>query len=537
VTPRDLGLWVPEWRNQQWEAIEQAVDAFCAGKRHVAYALQTGSGKSVIAVAVARLLAGAGEVNGRTVILTSTKGLQKQYEEDCGGLGIVNVSGKNSYECFEFGPHNCDESYALCGGTKGNMSCALHGYRKQYLAAIESELVVTNYDYWCRVPALAEGTGLLVMDEAHEADSTVCESMAVAVSDSGIRYLSPGAVLPWPKEQKDGWEYDFAERTLHIVKGIVEELKEVVSRGGMSAMATGAGHRLAMAQRLELGLGRVRKDKNWVSWGGVSAGGRWVKFEPVWAGVYAESVLFQNVPKVLWMSGTLKSKVLALNGVKRDGKEVEYKEWDRVFRWGKCPVIWVKGGAMKYNATKETVERVYGLADEMVETRAVKLDRPGLVQTVSYGRTEEYIAGSKWKDRIITHSSGEVGEAVEKYKEEVRKGRAVVLVSPSIGTGYDFKGALARWQFLMKVPFISTKDPLTEARCERDKGYAMHVTMTEFVQMCGRIDRSEDDWGETIVGDDNVGWFMRQNQGLAPVGFVVKGPVGKLPVAIREGGR
>lgn len=534
MTPRDLGLWVDNWRHQQWAAIEQAVEAFSAGKRFVSYALQVGSGKSLVGMAVARILQEAGEVKGRTVALTAFKGLQDQYLNDADSIGMVDIRGKVNYRCAEFGV-SCEDAWVMCGGRKENQTCAVDGYRAAYHQALGSKLVVTNYDYWCRVPTLAEGTDLLILDEAHDADSAVCDALKVGIGDITLRQIGGEKCrFDWPSPSP-GWEMDAVPHLLYVVRQVVEDLKQRVKLGG--GIVAGVGARLAQAQRLEAGLSGVRKDDNWIAWSGENVGGKWVRYEPIWAGRYAEGVLFQNVPRVLMMSGTMKPKVLGLLGVKKDGENVEYKEWGPVFKWSKCPVIWVKGGTIKYNAAKSEFANVCRLADEMVKTRAVERDRPGLIQTVSYDRTAEYVAGSKYKDVIITHGSGGTWEAVEKYKEEVRKGRVKVLVSPSVGTGYDFADGMARWQVLMKVPFISTQNPVTKARCERDKTYAMHLTMTELAQMCGRICRNEKDWGETIVLDNNIGWFMRSNGGLAPKGFQVAGPREGLPEAIPEGGR
>lgn len=540
MTPRDLGLWVDNWRNQQWAAIEQAVEAFTTGKRFVSYALQTGSGKSLVGMAVARILQEAGELNGRTVALTAFKGLQDQYLDDAKNIGMVDIRGKGNYRCKEFSV-SCEEAWPLCGGQRENITCGDidgEGYKSAYLQALGSKLVVTNYDYWCRVPTLAEGTELLIMDEAHDADAAVCDALKVSVGDLTFRHLGgEKCKFPWPgkADMKPGWEMEALPRLLYVVRDLVADLTQRVKLGG--GIVAGVGQKLAHAQRLEVGLSGVRKDNNWVAWSGENVGGRWVKYEPVWAGRYAEGVLFQNVPRVLMMSGTLKPKVLGLLGVKKDAENVEYKEWGPVFKWGRCPVIWVKGGTMKYNAPKSEFANVCRLTEEMVRTRAVEKDRPGLVQTVSYDRTNEYVGGSRYRELMITHGSGGAGEAVEKYKEEVRKGRVKVLVSPSVGTGYDFADGMARWQALMKVPFVSTQDPVMKARCENDKGYAMHLTMTELAQMCGRICRNEKDWGETIILDNNIGWFMRSNGGLAPKGFQVAGPREGLPGVIPEGGR
>ena len=259
MTPRDLGLWVDNWRHQQWAAIEQAVEAFSSGKRFVSYALQVGSGKSLVGAAVARILQEAGEVKGRTVVLTAFKGLQDQYLTDGASLGMADIRGKGNYTCKEYGV-SCEDAWVMCGGRKENQTCALDGYKAAYMQALGSKLVVTNYDYWCRVPTLAEGTDLLILDEAHDADSAVCDTLRVGIGDITFRQIGGEKCrFEWPSPSL-GWEMEALPRLLYVVRQVVEDLKQRVKLGG--GIIAGVGAKLAQAQRLEAGLSGVRKDDN-----------------------------------------------------------------------------------------------------------------------------------------------------------------------------------------------------------------------------------------------------------------------------------
>ena len=75
------------WRPHQPKAILRAIET---DKRFWAGVMPTGSGKSLTVIGAA-LLAG-----WRTLVLTSTKGLQSQYGESFESIGLVDVRGKNA---------------------------------------------------------------------------------------------------------------------------------------------------------------------------------------------------------------------------------------------------------------------------------------------------------------------------------------------------------------------------------------------------------------------------------------------------------
>jgi len=121
-------------QRQVIEAIIKAVEE--DDKKHVCLSAPTGSGKSVIAVAVANYLGGG-------YLLTSQKTLQKQYDDE---LSLPVLYGRNHYECnLNFGKR-CNQ----CIGHKQCKPLNKHGC--QYLYArnytlFESNISVLNYSY------------------------------------------------------------------------------------------------------------------------------------------------------------------------------------------------------------------------------------------------------------------------------------------------------------------------------------------------------------------------------------------------------
>ncbi len=92
MKPEDFGFpadHFPSYREAQVEAVHFTLSS---EKRVRAVVLPTGSGKSLYAMTIAKHF-------DRTAILTITKGLQAQYENDFLNSGLVSIRGRVNYPC------------------------------------------------------------------------------------------------------------------------------------------------------------------------------------------------------------------------------------------------------------------------------------------------------------------------------------------------------------------------------------------------------------------------------------------------------
>lgn len=547
MTPADLRLSVPSWLPGQYEAIEEITAHYSSGTRVVGAPKPTGSGKTGIAAGVSRLMHELGLFppgQDRTVILTETKGLQDQYVK-FPGLNPVDMRGKSNHRCrmIQQGSYTCEDAWLMCGGVpptpqNPTNNCAYREWKSRF----ESEEVgVTNYDWWTRAgrvntdpideggDGLKRGVGLLVCDEAHSADAVVCSALGVELTETKLAWLFEphhGNVdIGWELPKK-GEEFSWAADRLGELECNLDDLKARMKR--KSSMDVGKA--IAGTERLIDGLTRILATggDEWVvevsqpkdGLDGFTGG---VRMEPIWAGKYVESTLFRGVPYVLLLSATMQPrKTAALLGVKMD--DCAFLRGDAVFQRSRCPVWQIGSGvSLKYGVSDVVLDRAIAVADEFLGER-LKLGRKGIVHTVSYPRAAWFAKHTRLRMqgidglRIFTHDKHTTAKTIAEYK--AYQGPAL-LVSPSVSTGYDFPGDECRFQLVLKVPFVEAKNPIIKARCERDPKYAMYLTMIDLMQMCGRGMRSEDDWCETGILDKNVGWFMKQNRGLAPEWFRV----------------
>lgn len=484
-----------EWRAGQWDIVMDILSAM-QEKKYVLACIPTGGGKSYIAWAVSHILRDAGTVRGRTDIVTATKGLQRQYEDTFGKLGMAVVMGKNNYPCYNKKQLTCEEAWPFCGKDDDYPCC----YRDAVMDAVGSDHTVMNYHYRANAERVGESTGLLIADEAHEANEVICDSMAAGTNERELDMLK----IPWPKVE--GWE---------AAKYIRQAAMQAEAALANETSVEGARKRSA-AERLGRAFDRVQRD--WIVSYRDGRVGREISFDPVWAGVYTKSALVQGAERVLLMSATVRAKTRGLLGIKQE--DSEFLEYGPMFDKRRHPITWVKSVRLR-DGMADSGYKVWVYTIDNILRPRLRLGRKAVVHTFSYQRARIFMELSEFKDRAVTHrDAGGTARAVEEFT--ANGDGADILVSPSVYTGYDFKDDMARVNIIGKVPFISSAEPVVKARCDQDKEYAMYITAQNLAQAAGRIMRSGDDWGETFVVDDNIGWFAQRYGYLLPKGLEIR---------------
>jgi len=107
---------------------------------------------------------------------------------------------------------------------------------------------------------------------------------------------------------------------------------------------------------------------------------------------------------------------------------------------------------------------------------------------------------------MVLPTSQSTREDVLRFKRDI--GSRPILVSPAITTGFDFPGAECRFAIIGKIPFPDTRSELFKAREKDDPEYSAYLVGQTLDQMAGRGMRSESDWCETFIVDDNIRWYI-----------------------------
>jgi Rad3-related DNA helicase len=504
VSPVEFGLPAKftDWRKSQFDVVNWIVDN---PARFIMVCAPTGAGKSLMYMAAAHLS------GMRTVCLTSTKGLQDQLNQDFAEIS-TDIRGMQNYKCDlaeQFGfPHYTKVADAPCqSGAHCPKLSGGCGYFDQYRRAQQADIVVTNYQCWM-YDALKKGglktqkaVDMLVLDEAHDAVEELSSFLSTELERKECLALG----VTWPLsgysqgEWTDWGQYWSAQLDIRI-----EDLQERVRDGGGVGAGMSVLHEIrelkALGRKLDK-IGTMQDD--WVIEEVDRSGDsmKSVRFDPLWPRRYSEH-LFRGVQKVVMVSATVRPKTAELLGISEGN--LAFTEYKSSFPVENRPVIHVPTVRMNHKNEADDNVMAWWLRkmDLLIGARA---DRKGVVHTVSYKRARFLLDNSSHAHRMIVHGSDNRGEAIDRFK---RAGPGMVLVSPSVDTGYDFMGELAEYQIIGKLPFPDTRGAVMKARTQEDKEYGMYLTAQILQQMTGRVCRSETDRGETLVVDDNVAWFV-----------------------------
>ncbi len=540
LVPSDLGFdsnEFPEYRRNpatdeevQLEAMEFALTCM---KRFAAMCIPPGIGKSVMAMSLAKY------TGLRTVILTATKSLQEQYISCFQKYGLVDIRGRSNYQCVDYSHLNCKSGASLgCACVNGH-GCV---YETAQHKAKNADIITANYAYWMTVNDKASGlerneteaqwkgenpVELLILDEADIADGLLSGYLSTKIFERELKdYVKDCRVVG---ELMPEWKEISTNACVKIESEIGEEKLRLVKLGkhNITRKDTDKLHYLEqLLQKFER-ISTANSD-DWIveKHEGTRYGRLW-DFDVIWPGKYSERYLFCKVPRVVVMSGTLRPKTMGLLGVKNT--DFAFKEWDRVFAANRNPIYIfpatkkdAEGKLHEIRIDRRTNESDLDAwvnhIDWIIESR---LDRKGIIQTVSYDRQKFITGNSKFSDLMLGNTSDPDSDTAFEVAQKFRAAQApAVLVSPSFARGWDFPMDQCEYIIICKIPFKPGHTKIAKARENRDKLYGPYIAMQELIQSCFRGMRSFGDRCEIFVVDGHVTWFLYQNQILANRWFV-----------------
>jgi Rad3-related DNA helicase len=95
-----------------------------------------------------------------------------------------------------------------------------------------------------------------------------------------------------------------------------------------------------------------------------------------------------------------------------------------------------------------------------------------------------------------------------------------VLVSPSLTHGIDLKDNLARFQIIIKAPYLPLMNKRIKKLFELDKKWYENKMICSLIQACGRGIRSKDDHCVTYILDGSVVNVLKNNTKILPKYFI-----------------
>ena len=497
------------WRKYQRQAIDKIVNV---NKRYVILDAPTGSGKSLVAMSIAKL------IGGRTYYIVGTKDLQEQLLRDFPFLAILK--GRNNFKCLlkKVSCDQCMYSY-IKKPCPRKEECPYYIHKEK---AKQSKYVVWNYSMFLTNQTFVGDfppADLLICDEAHLLEGALMSFINVTFNHDFFNDFDIG----FPG--KDEEEYVF-DRINKVEKIINKQYSTLTGRLQMRLYEDEEPERIELQKCNELGsklkkLHFFKKMYNKDTWvmdycrNQYDWHNDFISFKPLKVDWFSDYI-FSWASKILLMSATMPHTSILCNSLDISSSALVRLNIPSTFKKENRAVVYHPIGRMSHAYWEVTIEKVIRFMSEYCKSHKEKI----LVHCANYKIASTLMDASSMAPdyNIYFHETAEERSFVlDKFKEAEAP---AMLITPSMETGIDLPGDMCRIQFIVKVPYLSLGDKQVKERLAIDRDWYISSTINRLVQASGRIVRSEDDWGRTYILDECFADLVRYYKEFFPSWFL-----------------
>lgn len=535
----------PSFRGNQQQALAEIRDAFAAGNDAVLVRAPTGSGKSLLARAIAgaaRTAEEADPVQATGAYYTTPQVSQLDDVADDALLEDLQViRGKSNYNCILPGEEDTPVNRAPCARERG-YDCSIQHKCPYYSAraiASSRSIAAMTLAYFMQTAGseLFRKRDVVVIDEAH--------GLAEWAEMYATIDLRPRTVPVWdqlriPDVTADG---DPVERTANFVeqlRGVCERAKDdLLDKDELTPEEAARRDRL-QELRSELGwfLEDYRDPESPTTWvvdqeraegndrdaagndrdaDGAAGPGGPLAIKPLDPARYLQHTVWDRGNQFALLSATILDKDAFCRSVGLDPADVALVDVGHTFPVENRPLYDVTQGKMTYEHRDETLPKIARL---LVRLMAEHPDQKGLVHCHSYGiqnRLAERLGNMGVSDRVRTHDRENRDAQLETWKAT---DRPELFLSVKMEEALDLDGDLCRWQVLCKAPYLNTNDSRVAQRLEDGQwAWYRRAALRTVIQACGRVVRSPDDYGATYLADTSLLELFERTRTATPHWF------------------
>ena len=541
----------PSYRGNQERALRDVRDAFAAGNDVVFVRAPTGSGKSLLARAIAGCArtpeeADPSDATGAYYTTPQVSQLDDVAENELlADLSVIR--GKGNYRCILPGETETPVNRARCVRERGYDCDVRHRcpYFSDRAIASNRKIAAMTLAYFMQTAGsdVFRKRDVVVIDEAHglaewaEMYATIhlgprtvpfWDEMRVPVlaadSDDPLERAARYAenLAGRCKRRKDELlatetltpsevhERDRLQELIGELEWFVRDYRDphspttwlVDQAGGADESGSVAGD----------GAGSVASDRSESGEANASESGEAddpndrtggpITIKPMNPERYLAHTVWDRGNRFALLSATILNKDAFCRQVGLDPSRVALVDVGHTFPLEHRPLYDVTQGKMTYEHRDETLPAV---ARTIVRIMAAHPDEKGIVHAHSYAiqsRLAELFADFGVGGRIRTHDRDGRDAALERWKES---DEPTVFLSVKMEEALDLAGDLARWQVLCKAPFPNTSDSRVAHRlADGQWAWYYRTTLRTVIQACGRVVRAPDDFGATYLADSSL---------------------------------
>jgi Rad3-related DNA helicase len=513
---------LPTPRPGQVQALNYVQDVTAKGFRDIVLECPTGTGKTALAATIAAWSRDNLDIDKKFqpggYILVQQKVLQDQIEAELNRLGSQTpaalIKASIEYDCPQF--KRC--SVGMMDRRCPQISLGACSYKQAKGRFLTAPIAVTNYAYFFterRYVGQVEARHVLILDESHNLSNTLLAQADLVVSGEKLSQFAPdlsegelGGIrtlddfLTWLEDDY----LPSVEAQAEILAALCEEDEGAREFNDISShlLKIGAFMERALADR-----------KGWVFWSEENRDHITLTARPLDAAPYFHELVGTQSALRVYLSAYPGPKSIFCRELGLDPTRTAWMKQGSPFAPESRAVHLLGIGSMARKSQEATLPAAVRCLVKLAETYP---DR-GLVHTHSYKLAEAAVAALQRAglgDRVVyPKQADQRDEALARHAKQP----GAILISPSVGEGFDFRGDLARWQVVLKCPFGSLGSLHTVAKMERDPAWYQAETVKHLLQMCGRICRSSDDFGATYILDSDVDRVLREAGSYLPKWF------------------
>ena len=197
-------------------------------------------------------------------------------------------------------------------------------------------------------------------------------------------------------------------------------------------------------------------------------------------------------------------------------KDYQYIDVPSEFDCKKSP-IYVSN---KYPLSRKTIKQFLPkIVNNISDILKHHHNEKGVIHTHTHEITQFiYETIDRYKSRLICREPGKSNEDI--LDDHSLSSNNTVLMSPSLTYGIDLKDDLARFQVIVKLPYLPLHDKRVKRLFETDPEWYENKMLNSLVQACGRATRSKDDHSVTYILDGMIGKILLKCKHKLPKHFL-----------------
>ncbi|MFB6169032.1 MAG: helicase C-terminal domain-containing protein [Haloferacaceae archaeon] len=500
----------PSYRGTQREALDRIRAAFAAGNRVVLVRAPTGSGKSLLARAVAGAARTAAEADpaqpaGAYYTTPQVSQLEAAAEDPLLDDMAV-IRGKSNYRCILPGERTTPVDRAPCARQTGYDCTVRHNcpYFSDRAVAATAPIAATTLAYFMRTAGsdVFRPRDVVVIDEAHGLGAWAETYATVDLNDRRVPVWDDVGV---PDLSAAADPLDRTRRFAEALVGRCESAKDdlLAKRELTPAEAARRDRLRELVAELSYFVRDVDDPESATTWvvdQSEPAGPMSIK--PLNPERHLQHTVWDRGERFALLSATILDREAFCRSVGLDPSRVALVDIGHTFPVEHRPLYDVAQGPMTYEERDETIPKVVRL---LVRLLARHPEEKGIVHAHSYdiqSRLADGLAELGVSARVRSHARDDRDERLADW---LATDRPDLFLSVKMEEALDLEGDCARWQVVCKAPYRSTSDPAVERRlAEGQWGWYRRDALTTVIQACGRVVRSPEDHGATYVADSSV---------------------------------